>query len=245
MGQRLVDSVKSVFSSLGLFVARQYPDVVHGYRLEDDLKLIIPRTDPLCFDIGANRGQTIQMLQHCFARPIIHAFEPSATTYETLANQSYGPRVTLHQLAMGEQAGVAEFRNYEQSELSSFLAVNPDKGENLFATQELLSVETVRVETLDDFCGAQKIDYIDLLKIDTQGFELPVLRGGDNLFRQKKVGAVLLELNFATLYEGQSDFLEILQWMRSYNMRLVDYYEKERVLSQALSWTTALFMRYD
>ena len=108
----------------------------------------------------------------------------------------------------------------------------------------MVSIESVQVETLDTFCAAHHIDQIDLLKIGYSGLRTTVLRGGADLFKERKIGAVLLELNFATLYEGQSDPLEILQLMRTHNMRLVDFYEKERAFSKELSWTTALFMRH-
>ncbi|GAB2565702.1 FkbM family methyltransferase [Spirosoma areae] len=244
MRKRLVDSVKSVFAFFGLFIGRQFRGGITGYELKRDLTLLISKDNPVCFDVGANQGQTIQLVQRCYPRPVIHSFEPSSATYATLAGQSFGPGVQLHQLALGERVGVAEFRNYKQSELSSFFAMHPDKSENIFAEEELVSVESVQVDTLDRFCSEHSIEQIDLLKIDTQGFELPVLQGGFNLFKNQKIGAVLLELNFSTLYEGQSDPLEILHLLRSHNMRLVDYYEKERIAGKELSWTTALFVRY-
>lgn len=244
MSKKPVDYIKAVFSFFGLFVARRYPNAITGHELTHDLTVIVQKDNPVCFDVGANRGQTIQLLQGCFRDPLIHAFEPSSATFAALAGQSFGSQVQLHQLAMGEQAGVAEFRNYTQSELSSFLPVNANKAENIFAEEQLILAESVQVNTLDHFCATQGIAQIDLLKIDTQGFELPVLRGGAELFRKQQVGAVLLELNFSALYEGQSDPLEILGFMRAHNMRLVDYYEKERARGIELSWTTALFMRY-
>ncbi len=199
---------------------------------------------PVCFDVGANKGQTIQLLQRCYAKPVIHAFEPSSISYSSLVSQSFGSEVHLHQLALGEHNGIADFRNYKYSDLSSFLAVNPDKTENVFAEVELVSLESVSVNTLDQFCAGQNIKQIDLLKIDTQGFELPVLRGGMELLKKQKIGAILLELNFSALYEKQSDALEILLFLRDHGLRLVDYYEKERLRGKELSWTTALFIRY-
>ncbi|MCY7359429.1 MAG: FkbM family methyltransferase [Rudanella sp.] len=222
-------------------MARQFGGQVTGYDLPRDLGLVVTKNNPVCFDIGANRGQTIQLLQHCFRAPVIHAFEPASTSFEALASQSFGSGVCLHQLALGEQVGVAEFHNYAHSELNSFLTIHSDKRENLFAEESVVSVESVRVDTLDNVCAAHKITQIDLFKIDTQGFELPVLRGAVSLFNQQKISAVLLELNFTTLYEGQSDPLEILQLLRSHNLRLVDFYEKERITGAELSWTTALF----
>ncbi|GAB4036834.1 FkbM family methyltransferase [Spirosoma gilvum] len=236
-------AIKAAFSSFGVFLARKYPNQVNGLKLEDDLRQVIRQPNPLCFDVGANQGQTIQLLQQCFANPVIHAFEPASKTFNALTSQSFGPNVSLHQLAFGEQAGTAEFRNYEQSELSSFLAVNPDKSENIFFGEQVASVESVTVETLDSFCAAQGIAKIDLLKIDTQGFELPVLRGATRLLTEKRIGALLLELNFAPIYEGQSDPLVILNLLREHDMRLVDYYEKERMTGRELSWTSALFVQ--
>lgn len=226
---------------MGLFVARQFPNRVTGYDLLRDLKQVIQKPNPLCFDVGANRGQTIQMLQQGFQQPVIHAFEPATTTYQELANKSFGARVHLHQIAFGEQPGMAEFRNYQHSELNSFLPMNRDKTENLFAEEEQVQIESVQVDTIDQFCRKQGIAFIDLLKIDTQGFELPVLRGAEAMLRNRQVGAVLLELNFSVLYEGQSDYLELLALLRAHGLRLIDFYEKERINGRELSWTTALF----
>jgi FkbM family methyltransferase len=243
MSLSITDGVKKTLDFFGLFAARQFPGRVTGHDLGRDLRLIVPGDAPVCFDVGANQGQTIRLFQRHFPAPVIHAFEPAAATYETLAGQSFGAQVHLHQLALGDQNRVAEFRNYKQTELSSFLAMNPDKTENLFADQEVLSVESVQVATLDGFCTERAVDHIDLLKIDTQGFELPVLQGGADLFARKQVGAVLLELNFAALYEQQSDPLAVLGWLRTHQLRLVDFYEKERITGKELSWTTALFVR--
>ncbi len=243
MKQPLANFVKSLFSSIGIFVAQQFRGRVTGHELTRDLRILIRHDKPVCFDIGANLGQTIHQLQRCFPRPVIHSFEPASATYAALAKQSFGASVQVHQLAFGAEAGVAEFRNYEHSELNSFLPMNPDKAENFFADVDVVSTESVQVDTLDNFCRTKGIEKIDLLKIDTQGFELPILRGAAGLFDAQKIGAVLLELNFSTLYEGQSDALEILQFLRTRHLRLVDFYEKERVTGKELSWTTALFAR--
>jgi hypothetical protein len=61
------------------------------------------------------------------------------------------------------------------------------------------------------------------------------------LFEQRRVSAVLLELNFSKLYEEQADPLAIIKFLRDYGLQLVDFYEKERMNNRELSWTTALF----
>ena len=235
--------LKSLFAKTGIFAARQFPNTVMGYDLARDLALVVPKQNPICFDVGANKGQTIAMLQACFAKPVIHAFEPSSGTFAGLSKQSFktGGAVSLHQLALGEAIGEQTFHNYGTSELSSFLPLNRNRSESIFADQTVVSEEVVTVDTLDHFCLEHAIHHIDLLKIDTQGYELSVLRGGASLFAAGCVSAVLLELNFSSLYTGQSDPLAVLQFLRDHNLRLVDFYEKERMKNRELSWTTALF----
>lgn len=236
--------LKSLLEKSGLFVARQFPNMVMGYALARDLKLVVTKQNPLCFDVGANQGQTIAFLQDCFQQPAIHAFEPSSATFAGLSAQSFDRNgtVSLHQLALGKAVGELTFTNYGTSELSSFLPLNRNRVESIFADQPVASTETVAVETLDHFCANHGIQHIDLLKIDTQGFEESVLHGGQSLFRAGRVSAVLLELNFSPLYDGQSDPLAVYQFLRGHGMRLVDFYEKERMTGRELSWTTALFV---
>lgn len=112
MKKALTEATKSFFSSVGVFVARKYPNVINGHDLGADLTVAVSKSNPVCFDIGANRGQTIHLLRGCFAQPVVHSFEPSSETYRALAGQSFGAGVHLHQLAMGEKVGTAEFRNY-------------------------------------------------------------------------------------------------------------------------------------
>ena len=51
----------------------------------------------------------------------------------------------------------------------------------------------VEIETLDGYCGAHGIERIDLLKIDVEGHELDVLRGGEATFSRRGVRLVTFE----------------------------------------------------
>ncbi len=123
--------------------------------------------------------------------------------------------------------------------------MNLDWRENIFAYEEVVSIELVQISTLSQFCQTYRIDQIDRLKIDRQGCELPVLQGKSELLRQKQIKAVLLELNFTGLYVGQSDPLDVMRFLRDNQLRLVDFYEEERIDGQEIRWTTALFARND
>src|SRR5262245_3318770 len=76
-----------------------------------DIKGIIgSETSPVIFDVGANLGQTIDVVREYFRTPTIHAFEPSGVAFEKL-RQTHAklPRVYLNNLALGSKTGPKKF----------------------------------------------------------------------------------------------------------------------------------------
>lgn len=234
-----------ILRTLGLCVFRERAGAVCGHRLEHDLRILVGKEDPMCLDVGANEGQTIQLLQKTFLRPMIHSFEPSSQTFKRLASREFGPLTKLHQVALGEQQATATFQNYEDSVLSSFLNLNRDSKENVFSENAVRSTEVVEIQTVDNFCAQEAIEYIDILKIDTQGFDIHVLRGARSMLSEKRAKVVITEANFSQLYEGQTDVLEVIAHLRQLGIELIDFYEKQRRSSGELAWVTAVFSRRD
>tara|TARA_B100001057_G_C22783976_1_gene924811 strand:+ start:904 stop:1596 length:693 start_codon:yes stop_codon:yes gene_type:complete len=69
----------------------------------------------------------------------------------------------------------------------------------------------VKTDTLDNYCEQNKIDNIDILKIDTEGSELEILEGAKNML--KKTNIVLIEIldkkkKFKKKYENITNILE-------------------------------------
>jgi hypothetical protein len=89
-----------------------------------------------------------------------------------------------------------------------------------------------------------KISSVNLLKIDTQGFDLRVLQGSKASLRNCVISNVMIELNFLEMYTGQASATEILQFLSSYGLFLVDLYEKG-FRGGVLGWCTAIFSRRD
>lgn len=212
---------------------------VSGFDLDSDLRQVIPHAHPVCLDVGANEGQTITWLQTVLNEPVIHAFEPARQTFAALQAKSFGAQTHLHNFALGKEAGQREFTNYSVSLLNSFLPL-ASGAENPLRGMKAESREMVEIKSLDEFLDAQTFGVIDLLKIDTQGFELEVLLGAEKSFRAQKIRHVLVELNFIPLYDGQSPAREVDAILSSHGFHLVDYYEKFRE-GHKLAWCTAFY----
>ena len=52
----------------------------------------------------------------------------------------------------------------------------------------------VKTQTLDNFCLENKIDFIHLLKLDTEGNEFNILKGAKNLLSKNKVKVIYTEI---------------------------------------------------
>ena len=77
---------------------------------------------------------------------------------------------------------------------------------------------------------------------DPKGYDLNVLLGASRMLEAGAVDSILVEINFAPLYERQVWAHEIIGFLHERGMHLVDFYEKCR-LNPRLGWCTALFTR--
>jgi len=162
------------------------------------------------FDVGANIGLfTLFVLEHC-SNARIYAFEPIQPIFETLKINVdlYGGKVRLFPFGLSAKAGVAAFTFYPHysmmSGLSDYALARNDvevvkryllnqqregtEGADFLLqhAEEFLPERFVghthqsQLQTLSEVIRAEKIDRIDLLKIDVQRAELDVLNGIDD-----------------------------------------------------------------
>jgi hypothetical protein len=73
-------------------------------------------------------------------------------------------------------------------------------------------LERVSVASLDDFCKRHSIRSIDLLKLDAEGHELPILRGASGLLRDGAIRAIQFEFGGCDLDSDTTlrDFFDLL-----------------------------------
>jgi FkbM family methyltransferase len=86
--------------------------------------------------------------------------------------------------------------------------------------------EMVNVITLDAFCADQKIDTVGLLKIDTEGSDLDVLRGGANILRDQRIDLVQLEAGMNFRNQLHVPFEQLKSFMESMGYFLFGIYEQ-------------------
>lgn len=103
--------------------------------------------------------------------------------------------------------------------------------------------ENVPMRTLDSLHEAGEILPPQLLKVDVQGFELEVLRGAATVLRS--LDAVLIEVSFKELYEGQSLAHNIVGHMADAGFRIFDICSYAQGPCGELLQSDFLFVRQD
>ena len=158
-------------------------------------------------DAGANRGQFSLMTRLEHPTISIHGFEPLPSEGEVYRQVFVGdPKVTLHEMALGETSGTAEIHLSRRADSSSLLPIG-DMQSKLFPGTDEVGTLKVRVATLDELQDVWGSARKALLKLDVQGFELSVLKGAKQAL--KNCAFVYAECSAIPLYTGQALFPEV------------------------------------
>jgi FkbM family methyltransferase len=190
------------------------------------------------FDIGANWGQTTEKMNENYPNARIHAFEPSKKCFESLKVNFKNNTVSLHNLAVGSSSSQLEFNEYSWSALNSLL-------KRAYGTAEILETYLVDVVTIDEFCKNNAVSHINLLKTDTEGYELNVLKGASEMMRRNKIQFVYVEIFFNENYVGQSSFGDIYNFLLENGFELVRFYDVLYTNDGVASKTDTLFINKD
>ena len=175
----------------------------------DSLELLeLLRSSPprVIHDVGANVGTWTCLAKAIFPQAVVEAFEPleaqgAAFTLRT-ANLA---GVRLHPLALGPREGSVTLQVTDFPDATSVLPLS-EEGRRAFGVSPSETRE-VRMATLDGLIAEGVVQPPDLIKLDVQGYEIEVLKGGDQALRGAR--AVLCEVSFRGFYQGQAEFADV------------------------------------
>ncbi len=174
-------------------------------------------------DVGANRGQYHDFLRRDvgFQGRII-SFEPVNAYAKVLRSRlSEDAQWTVHDCALGSEPGEAEINVTQSPGLHSFLAARTDVVKDLWREGSIVGVEKVRIRTLDDVLVEAGIDCTAsgvYLKIDTQGFDLEVIKGARHSL--KNIRALQTEASIRPIYHGMPPYSETISVMNENSFQL-------------------------
>lgn len=170
----------------------------------------------VAFDVGSNTGQTLRSLVRCYPGAFLHAFEPVSAAFEILQRR-FGEvdRIFLNKAALGATTGNA-----------LMTAIATSTGNRIIHGSPSVDVEAVAVLTGDSYCAANGITEIQLLKIDTEGFDLEVLKGFESMLAGQFVDVVQVEASMNPFNRKHVSFFEIVHHLQVKGYHLFRVHEQ-------------------
>jgi FkbM family methyltransferase len=162
-------------------------------------------------DVGAYIGAFAFAMRMILPDVQIYCFDPVEENISQI-NKNLGKwgNVQTFQTALGDRKGKVQFNLNDFRASSSVLEMDANHKSAFPETIHSRKVE-VPLARLDDFIPEIKIKTPIFLKVDVQGFELNVLKGGLEIL--KKTEYLLTEVTYQTLYKDQPLFGDIYKFL--------------------------------
>jgi FkbM family methyltransferase len=186
------------------------------------------------FDIGAHKGESIDLFCGNFEVDKIYSFEASSITFnilevktEKLRKKFKKTKIFLENLALGSLNKKISIKHISESSSSTIREINKNskyykkKFFFLKKSNENSLYKEVEVEQilLSDYVQKNNIEAIDFIKIDTEGYELEVLKGAENVL--KKTHYILFEHHYDDMIMKNYYFSDIHGFLKKNNFKKI------------------------
>jgi FkbM family methyltransferase len=237
--RRSKDSIQYLFDVLLKDEIRDYFDNQYntGYKHIEKVIAVAKKLDlpaSKIIDIGGADGTTSVMFSNAFPSAKIFVFEPIQESFHKIELKALENKnlVPINK-AIGNFKGTSKINIANRITSSSLLLLNADKmsdafGENLKFNRQV----EIEVSTLDDEFSSE--EPISIIKIDVQGFELEVLKGGINTL--KRTDLLLLEVGNHDGYLNAPGYYLVDEFLRNNSFVLYDIFPSLKDRGRLKEW---------
>tara|TARA_Y200000002_G_scaffold95356_1_gene76985 strand:+ start:426 stop:1133 length:708 start_codon:yes stop_codon:yes gene_type:complete len=146
-------------------------------------------------DVGSHKGEYINSIKKKFNIQKIYGFEPNPDIYEILKKKIVDEKINLFNFGISDENGKIEFYKNLETSSSTINKLNTKSKYykkkyfllNIFNSKEVTKKIEINVLRLDEFIHLNKIDKIDLIKIDTEGYEFKVIKSLKKKIKNVKI----------------------------------------------------------
>jgi len=211
-------------------VTSEWPD--QGLRSALELLQPMSLSEPVFFDIGAHRGESLKIFSDNWAGPFKYVgLEPNPDAFKDLellstTIQNKDQEISCYPMAAGAKDGTLRYLLTKESAVAGVLEAVDGLNERVPSGDHKIArefnVQTLCVTTL---LARQFYEKIDILKIDTEGYDLEVLKGSQALLESQSIGVVLTEVFFVPYRVKQAYFWDIAAFMNQQGYHFVNFYD--------------------
>lgn len=180
---------------------------------KDYIAQFLPKK-PVVIEAGAHKGKNTIEMSKLWPDAIIHAFEPTEIYDQLIKNTAEYSNISTYNIALDEISTqkTMYYCTGKYTQLSSL-----HKPAHYFTQNSKFKFNETIVNTitLDEWAEEYHIPKIDLLWLDAQGAELPILKGSSKILKNVKL--LFLEANIIERYENAALYEELKNWLLKNN----------------------------
>jgi len=176
----------------------------------------------ILLDIGAHRGESINLFLNNMKVKKIISFEASPINFEFLkkkqkvyAKKFSDTEIIIENIALGSENKMMEFKHFNESSSSTIKNINEESKYfkrkfnllNLFNKGKIYQTFQIKIQSLKEYIESNNMITIDFLKIDTEGYEYEILLGLED--RIKLVKVIMFEHHYDNMIKKNYTFTNI------------------------------------
>ena len=213
---------------------------------------LVQATEPgqrICvLDVGAHRGETFRHISSLIPGALSYfGFEPNPESFVLLVDleekaQTAKRSISFFPVAVGAKPGLVAFRIANASEVSGILRPEAELLDRVptgdHGLKAALEVEQI---CIDDFIAEKQLARVNVLKIDTEGYDLEVVRGATESLRQGVIDVVVCEVFFVKYREHQAYFWDIAIELANLGFSFVNLFDARNTGQERLYTANAIW----
>jgi FkbM family methyltransferase len=185
----------------------------------------------ILFDVGSHYGETIKLFSKEFAIEQFHCFEASPINFDKLKknieNLNFKNEYCLNNIGLSYDVGEGFINQTYETSSSTINDFNFDS-KYLKRKLKILNIKNdkkfykkipIKISNLDNYINKKKINKIDILKIDTEGYEYNIIRGLSQNY--KIIKFIYFEHHYDDMIKKNYKFSDINKILNNFGFKKV------------------------
>jgi FkbM family methyltransferase len=188
----------------------------------------------LIFDVGAHKGESINLFLKNMTVKNIISFEASPLNFKfleinkkNLEKKFPNTKITIENIALGSDDKIIVFNQFNESSSSTMNDINQESKYfkrkfnllNFRNKKDIYKSFKLKTETLDNYMKKNNFDKISFLKIDTEGYEYEILKGLKK--RIEYIDTIMFEHHYDNMIVKKYTFSEINYFLKKNNFHQI------------------------
>jgi len=242
MKLQIKSAIQRFFNRFGFQIRKIDKGVSYIDPYQEQKRLLNNESVEVIFEVGAADGRDCDVYTALFPNSKVYAFEPLPDSFAKVVKRAeVNKSIIPFNLALSSKSGEATFFKTDLDDASSLLESRITNS-TFDIYQKVVGSIQVQTDTIDNICAANKVEKIDILKMDAQGAELEILKGAINMIKAGKIKMIYTEIQFVQLYKGAPLYHEIAAFLTENNFVLHNLFGFTHNQKGILAWGDALFV---